>query len=30
MTVFKGGLKDQTEDIDLAVGVVSEFEHVHH
>ena len=23
------GLKDQTEDIDLAVGVVSEFEHVH-
>jgi hypothetical protein len=23
------GLKDQTEDIDLAVGVISEFEHVH-
>lgn len=23
------GLKDQTEDIDLAVGVVSEFEHVY-
>jgi len=23
------GLKDQTEDIDLALGVVSEFEHVY-
>lgn len=24
------GLKDQTEDIDLTLGVVSEFEHVYH